>query len=505
MIITDLLAEDFRKYEYLHLEALPERGVLALVGGNESGKSSIGDAIAFALFGHSLTLGAEDSGKLVRWGSQAASVTLSFRQRGRHYRLARRVDPGSTQSVSLWSVDESRTLADTQPEVARVLKTILGYDYPAFVRAFYWSQQVSTDSKADTESLRAMAGVRGYLLLEQQLQQEHQQEAGALEQVQAEMQALRQNRDTLALDRDLLPVLLDIRETLEDRQRGSNSLLRSIDLSVRSYPEGHARFHALLRRLKWLSHLASVGIGAFLLLFVAGMLLSWLPGMFTGLGLEPETLVRLGRMLLWCGMVAALMASGLLFWGWHAEQKRLPPLRDQSLRFSASLANAVRQLGSSIAEALGEPTEHYLVRRNVLMPQAQAATLDEQVRERLRQFDGLPERVRLFEADPAAVGPQVQALKDDLEHHNTALDGFVRVLDQDVAHEQALVEQYQGLNQGLTDKETEAGRHDHAMRVQDKALELVRRASEHSAARFNSIVHKRCQTLLADFTQAHYD
>ncbi|HPQ94929.1 MAG TPA: AAA family ATPase, partial [Thiolinea sp.] len=234
MIVTDLLAEDFRKYEYLHLEALPERGLLALVGGNESGKSSIGDAIAFALFGHSLAVDVTDSGKLVRWGSQAASVTLSFRQRGRHYRLARRVDPGGVQSASLWSVDEGRTLADTPVEVAQALKGVLGYDYPAFVRAFYWSQQISTDSKADTESLRAMAGVRAYLQLEQQLQQERQQETGGLEQVQSRMEALRQARDTLALDRDLLPELLDIRETLEDRQRGGGSLSSSITQSARS-------------------------------------------------------------------------------------------------------------------------------------------------------------------------------------------------------------------------------------------------------------------------------
>ncbi|HPQ97113.1 MAG TPA: hypothetical protein PLN94_16170, partial [Thiolinea sp.] len=255
----------------------------------------------------------------------------------------------------------------------------------------------------------------------------------------------------------------------------------------------------------WLNRLAAVGIGAFLLLFVAGMLLSWLPGGFAWSGQEPEVLIRLGRTLLWGGMVVALMASGLLFWGWHAEQRRLPALRDRSIRFAASLANVVRQLGSSLEETLGERAEHYLVGRKVLMPPAQAAELDAQVQERLRQFDGLPERVRLFEADPASVGLQVPALMDDLERHNTALDGFVRVLDQDVVHEQTLVEQYQGLNQGLTDREAEARRHHHTMRVQDMALTLVQRASEHSAARFNSIVHKRCQALLADFTQAHYD
>ena len=45
MIITALKASDFRKYADLHLTQLPERGLIAVIGCNESGKSSIGDAI----------------------------------------------------------------------------------------------------------------------------------------------------------------------------------------------------------------------------------------------------------------------------------------------------------------------------------------------------------------------------------------------------------------------------------------------------------------------------
>ena len=52
MIITSMIAENFRKYAHLQLDNLPDRGLIALTGGNESGKSSIGDAIQFGLFGH---------------------------------------------------------------------------------------------------------------------------------------------------------------------------------------------------------------------------------------------------------------------------------------------------------------------------------------------------------------------------------------------------------------------------------------------------------------------
>ena len=83
MIITDLQAENFRKYENLHLENLPEKGLIAVNGNNEAGKSSIGDAICFALFGRTDKLTGEQIGKLVRWGEQSVKITLSFRHKGK--------------------------------------------------------------------------------------------------------------------------------------------------------------------------------------------------------------------------------------------------------------------------------------------------------------------------------------------------------------------------------------------------------------------------------------
>ena len=51
MLIKSLEAHNFRKYEVLTVNDLPEYGLIAISGLNESGKSSIGEAIFFALFG----------------------------------------------------------------------------------------------------------------------------------------------------------------------------------------------------------------------------------------------------------------------------------------------------------------------------------------------------------------------------------------------------------------------------------------------------------------------
>ncbi len=51
MIILRIKAECLHRYRRLRLTDLPERGIIALSGDNESGKSAIGGIICFALFG----------------------------------------------------------------------------------------------------------------------------------------------------------------------------------------------------------------------------------------------------------------------------------------------------------------------------------------------------------------------------------------------------------------------------------------------------------------------
>ena len=45
MIIRSINAENFMKFSRLNLSSLPESGVLGIIGPNESGKSTIGEAI----------------------------------------------------------------------------------------------------------------------------------------------------------------------------------------------------------------------------------------------------------------------------------------------------------------------------------------------------------------------------------------------------------------------------------------------------------------------------
>ena len=65
MIITSVKAQNVLKYAELQLENLPEKGIIAVSGHNESGKSSIGETVCFALFGRTFSLNPEELEKII--------------------------------------------------------------------------------------------------------------------------------------------------------------------------------------------------------------------------------------------------------------------------------------------------------------------------------------------------------------------------------------------------------------------------------------------------------
>ena len=65
MIIRSLSTENLLKYRKLELSDLPEQGLIAVSGQNESGKSSIGESICFALFGRSFSVDSDEWDKLI--------------------------------------------------------------------------------------------------------------------------------------------------------------------------------------------------------------------------------------------------------------------------------------------------------------------------------------------------------------------------------------------------------------------------------------------------------
>ena len=160
MIIRSLHAENILKYRTLRLNELPEQGVIAVSGDNESGKSAIGEIICFALFGRTYSLVAEDLRKLVRWGSIRGQVTMRFATKEGEREIIRTLDRGGAQSARLVQCDRpEEPLERGLDAVNETIERSLGFDFDEYVETFYLAQREITAPHPHSRAVKAMAGI----------------------------------------------------------------------------------------------------------------------------------------------------------------------------------------------------------------------------------------------------------------------------------------------------------------------------------------------------------
>jgi exonuclease SbcC len=123
----------FRERIELDLSGLD---LFAITGPTGAGKSSLIDAIAFALYGQVPRVG-DDYKQLISHGKERLSVLLEFAVGDERYRVARtaRPDRPSTQRLERLGVDAAQPMADRVREIRTEIERILGLDYEGFTRS----------------------------------------------------------------------------------------------------------------------------------------------------------------------------------------------------------------------------------------------------------------------------------------------------------------------------------------------------------------------------------
>lgn len=111
--------------------------LFAIAGPTGAGKSSILDAIAFALYGKVPRLGGQNLDQFISLGAARASVLFEFDMRGDRYRVVRSMPRSGPKKAQLEQVSEGtqRALADGVDAVSDKLKSLLGLDYNAFIQS----------------------------------------------------------------------------------------------------------------------------------------------------------------------------------------------------------------------------------------------------------------------------------------------------------------------------------------------------------------------------------
>ncbi len=219
MIITRLEASNVLKYRRLSL-SLPEKGLIAISGQNESGKSSIGESVCFALFGRTFSVGPDDLHKVVRWGENHCVVRLDFRIADQSYTLSRFLDRDGNHSAKLALEGEEEPFARGVTHVNELLVGLLGFEYEQFVESFYLAQREITTPHPHSQAVKIMAGVAPLEQVDREIGNEIAERKELLEEVEAECDALRQEMDDLGVQEGYLDRLREHRaETLEEREQ----------------------------------------------------------------------------------------------------------------------------------------------------------------------------------------------------------------------------------------------------------------------------------------------
>lgn len=132
MVFTRLELEDFQSYQEAKLE-LPNFKTIFIAGldrdtgsSNGAGKSSLKEAILFALYGKSKVKGAD----IIRRGAKSCQVSLTFEDSGKEVKVIR---TRKVQTSALTLYIDGVQQKGTQPELQEKIQSILKLDLDSFI------------------------------------------------------------------------------------------------------------------------------------------------------------------------------------------------------------------------------------------------------------------------------------------------------------------------------------------------------------------------------------
>jgi len=149
------------KFSSLKLSDLPERGIVGIEGPNESGKTTIGEAILFAFFGKTRASLETSVSRLIRWGADYLSVEVEFHIPGRgDFLIYREIDKYGTNYVKVIELATRTEAAAGNVNVSEFLARTLKFDFFEFHQSFYHDQEESRRSReAQASFVERMSGI----------------------------------------------------------------------------------------------------------------------------------------------------------------------------------------------------------------------------------------------------------------------------------------------------------------------------------------------------------
>ncbi|HHH39598.1 MAG TPA: ATPase [Sedimenticola sp.] len=485
MIITDVVAENVLKYRRLELHDLPEEGLIAIEGVNESGKSTIGEIICFGLFGRTYSLDQEGLDKLIRWDEPRCSASIRFRVDDRYrFEIARILDREGNQGARLTQEGKEEPVARGVTQVNEVLRELLGFGYEEFIESFYLAQREITTPHPHSHAVKAMAGITPMEALDREYAGEIREQQEAIAEARHETGQAAAALNDLAIDPQRLSQLEGEQEGLRQQSAALEANVERLEQAVGDYQDSLPEMRRTERRLgrarmaRFLAFVASV------LLFGGWYLVDRTPDSVWGrkltsllAGME----VQQTTWLLYGGALFAILFL-LLWFRAGALKGHAARLRAVSQRLAGRLREAwglrqgvVVEAGSADSEGLDEDQARIMGR--IAAFQAEGPEVREQVAAELAWLRG--EIGRLQEQS----GRLEQALRVERERRDKAagLERLIQTLEQNIAE----LEQH--------------------IQLRELGRELLRGAAGYRSQHFNRELRELVGRTLPLFTEGRYE
>jgi exonuclease SbcC len=154
VIFKELQVDGFKKYNNKRNFQF-EEGLMGIFGKNETGKSTIGDAISVSLFGVSSTH--YNKADIITWGRSKSILILDF-EVDKLYRVRRTIGKTkSTATLQIKNNEKWQTIENTIKSVDNRIQDILGLDFKSFKNSIFIGQNdldaLSSLTKQERQSI----------------------------------------------------------------------------------------------------------------------------------------------------------------------------------------------------------------------------------------------------------------------------------------------------------------------------------------------------------------
>jgi len=513
MLIKSLDARNFRKYQKLIVNDIPESGVITIAGSNESGKTSIGEAICFALFGRTFFQDEQSLHKVICWGTDAAEVTLTFKTGdGEVYSLWRSVNRNSEIEVKLNQFNEKtdikkdkKALKDVE-KVTEALSKLLGFDFDAFSNSFYLAQRELTSPDPQSDSIKQMAGIAAYSKITDDLELSNQRNTESIDELQPQVVSNQEKLDEIDLDETWLPELIEAEGTLDSEQKGREQLLGNLNDKDQFYVNNHSSFHSANKTSKFfgvlgkLSLISTIVFGALWIIntYYPEILIEFLANNFGDSALSSFS-VFAEKWLLPATIISLITTvfSGFIC---KKSKAKMTDLNNQGKEFS-TLLNQGHGYVTTLAESmLPERVVQLLHERDTEPTTLQVLP----PREQFNNLSDLIDNTSDYRADPEEMSSATTLLSEALKKQDGEVEDLNNKILGDISEEKARSDKAGNLTATLNNLNKVIDKCNYSIETQTISIGIMQRAAADSIDKFNQNISDVSASTLPSFTQGRY-